>query len=415
MPDPRAARARLLLLAAPALAVALPGPASGQAFDGSQSIDAASSVATGSGRVVGLGGAYVGVAEGMGGASVNPASVAHRRRDLRRGWDLDGTLSGFVLDARQDLDNDGRTGAGLAGRRHLEVGGGLQVGRLGAGVMLRSWLTSGASTAQGSAGIETSDVAFPVGWSTLHDALVLGASATVASGAVIQYRPDGAEARRLKYSATTVRLGALSRPRAWPVRLGAFFEPTARARAQGDAASFPATTPSSFTFPWTSGLGASAWVGPNAARYNEPSLRELEDSPALGDGPAFEAGAPAPLLVSTQLDVTGPAQNAVTVASALSDPAQARPSGRHASLTPRAGLEWEALRWLRARGGWYLEPSRSGAPPRPHATFGGEVRIPFWPWALRLGMAGDLAARYRNVGLSLGFWSTLGPLPPPER
>jgi hypothetical protein len=408
-----ARRKRPLRLAA--LVLALPGLAAAQAFDGSQSIDAASAVATGSGRVVGLGGAYAGVAEGMGGANVNPASVAHRRRDLRRGWDVDGTLSGFVLDARQDLDNDGRTRAGLAGRRHLELGGGLQLGRWGFGVLLRSWLASGARTAEGSAGIETSGVAFPVGCSALHDALVLGASVTAANGAVIQYRPDGGEARRLEYGSTTLRMGALARPRGWPVRLGGFFEPAARARAKGDATAFPATTPRSFTFPWTAGLGASAWVGPNAARYNEPSLRELERSPELGDGPAYEPGAPAPVLLTAQLDVTGPAEHAVTVASALADPAQARASGRHPSLTPRAGVEWEAVRWLRARGGWYLEASRSGATPRPHGTFGGEVRIPAWPWDLRLGLAGDLAARYRNVGLSLGLWGQLGPVPPPER
>jgi hypothetical protein len=29
-----------------------------------------------------------------------------------------------------------------------------------------------------------------------------------------------------------------------------------------------------------------------------------------------------------------------------------------------------------------------------------------------VGLAGDLAERYQNVGLSLGFFSDLGPVPP---
>jgi hypothetical protein len=40
------------------------------------------------------------------------------------------------------------------------------------------------------------------------------------------------------------------------------------------------------------------------------------------------------------------------------------------------------------------------------------VRVPFPYQDLRLGLSGDLAERYDNVSLSLGFWSRLGPAPP---
>lgn len=402
-------------LAAALCCLLWPWAAPAQGFEASQSLDAYTGLATGGGRVVGLGGAFVGVAERLPGASVNPASVAQRRRDLRRGWDLDGAFSGFVLDAHQDLDNDGGRDAGLAGRTHVELGGGLQRGRLGLGLLVRSWLASGARTAEGGAGIETSDVSLAGGWSGWSDALVLGASATVSSGAVIQYRPDGKEERRLSYTGGALRLGALWRPRGAPVRLGAFWDPGARAHAEpGEASSFPAATPSGFAFPWTAAVGLSAWLGPNALRYNEPSLRELEEHPELGGGPPFEEGRRAPVLLSLQLDLVGPTRNAVTVASALRAGGAAQRSGARASLVPRAGLEWELVqRWVRTRAGYYLEPSRTGGSPRSHATFGGEVRIPCWPWDLQLGLTGDLASRYRNAGLSLGFWSALGPVPPP--
>ena len=103
----------------------------------------------------------------------------------------------------------------------------------------------------------------------------------------------------------------------------------------------------------------------------------------------------------------------MTVASALRDPSLSEGSGAHPSLAPRLGVEWEPVRrLLHVRAGYYLEPSRTGSRPRSHATFGGEVRVPFWPLDLQVGLAGDLAERYQNVGLSLGFFSDLGPVPP---
>ncbi len=383
------------------------------AQESGRTIDAYSALAVGSGRAVGLGGAYVGVAEGLAGASVNPSSVAHRRRDLRRGWDWDGTLSGFVLDARQDLDNDGSRDAGLSGRTHVELGAGFQVGRLGLGLVARSWLANGPWSSAGAAGIETSDVSLCTGWSGWHDALVLGGSLTAASGAVIQYGPDGKEERRVRYRADVVRLGGLWRPRGRAFRVGGFWDPGVRARAEADAGSFPAGTPGSFDFPWTAAVGISAWTGPNARRYNEPAARELLVHPELGPGPDWEQARWAPVLLSAQVDLVGPAHDAITVASGLGDGSQDVPSGRRVSVVPRAGAEWEAMRrWLRIRGGYYLEPSRTGAGPRSHGTFGAEVRIPFWPWDLQLGLTGDLADRYRNVGLSLWLWNELGPVAP---
>jgi hypothetical protein len=49
---------------------------------------------------------------------------------------------------------------------------------------------------------------------------------------------------------------------------------------------------------------------------------------------------------------------------------------------------------------------------RAHATFGGDVRVRA-SWDFRVGLAGDLASRYRNLSLSLGLWKDNGPRPPP--
>jgi hypothetical protein len=119
------------------------------------------------------------------------------------------------------------------------------------------------------------------------------------------------------------------------------------------------------------------------------------------------------VLLSAQVDLVGPAPGAVALDGALLLSPEAAPSGERASVVLRAGAEWEALaERLRTRGGAYLEPSRTGASPRPHATFGLDVRVPF-PWRdLQLGLSGDLARRFQNVSLSLGFWSSLGPARP---
>jgi len=85
-------------------------------------------------------------------------------------------------------------------------------------------------------------------------------------------------------------------------------------------------------------------------------------------------------------------------------------SGRHTSLSPRGGTEYELLPGrLRVRGGTYWEPGRfEGVGGRIHATFGIEVRVlAFELWGPRRGritLTGDLASQYRNVALSIGFW-----------
>jgi hypothetical protein len=89
---------------------------------------------------------------------------------------------------------------------------------------------------------------------------------------------------------------------------------------------------------------------------------------------------------------------------------QLQPVGQSITISPRAGVEVEAIPGrLRFRGGSYWEPGRyEGVGGRIHGTFGFEVRwLEFKLWGLRRGRLGatfDLASRYRNLGLSVGFW-----------
>ena len=82
-------------------------------------------------------------------------------------------------------------------------------------------------------------------------------------------------------------------------------------------------------------------------------------------------------------------------------------SGRTASLAAHAGVESEV--WnnrLVVRSGAYFEPPRlDGSDVRPHFTLGLDARLfrLIW-WDLRAGFSLDLASRYHNTGIGVGFW-----------
>jgi hypothetical protein len=375
-------------------------------------------------RITGLGGAFVGVAEGLDGAHSNPAAVAQRSRRLERDWDWDWLLTWYVPDPRdvavQDLGNDGRSDASLSGVTNAQLGASFQRGRLGLGIFARGWNVVAPRAGVGHVGVETTDASLAFGWAALRDSLIVGASVRGVEGAVSIARPGaspGAEpTEQLQYEGVTLRFGALHRPRGRPYRLGVAFHPQASARAKGDPSTLPVTAPARFVFPWEVSLGASAWIGPNARRYNEPPPVELKRHPEWGPGPEWEDARRRPVLVSAQVDVVGRSPSSVTMESVLDPSGGAVASGERASASIRLGAEWEPYpERLRVRGGTYVEPSRTGNSSRVHGTFGIEGRIPFLRGsALKLGLAGDVAERFRNVSLSLGFWSSFAPLPPPS-
>jgi hypothetical protein len=408
---------RLTLTAALALLLAA-GRAGAAPFDGSAPVDAYKPMGAVSSRVLGLGGAYVGVAEGLEGVASNPAAVAHRERNLRRMWSLDATLAWRAPTlselASQDLDNDGVPDRGLTSRSSLQLGAGGQYGRLGVGIVVTSW---GLTGPRGAAVEEltATDGSVAVGWSGPRDELVVGVSLTGGNGEVVS-RTGGVEAGRVSYGGLRFRAGGLWRPRGERWRLGASLDPGARALPDGSRAELPFPTPTAFLFPWVAAVGGAIWIGPNARRVNDPPPIALERHPEWEEPTEWESSTSRPVLLSLQAEVVGPSPGAVSFSSAVVDGAEAVPSGRKASVLVRAGAEWEPwVGWLHVRGGSYLEPSRTGSGPRLHGTFGAEVRIPCWPWDLSLGVAGDVASRFQQIGLSAGFWSDVGPGRAPAR
>ncbi len=120
------------------------------------------------------------------------------------------------------------------------------------------------------------------------------------------------------------------------------------------------------------------------------------------------------LLVTTSLDVLGPASNAAGVESFLARTVQR--SGTQPSFSPRFAVESEAIPgWVRLRGGFYVEPTRFADNPkgsRVHVTLGADQRLVPWQvfgvlsdpsvWQIR-GFI-DASRQYFSWGLAIGMW-----------
>ena len=133
-------------------------------------------------------------------------------------------------------------------------------------------------------------------------------------------------------------------------------------------------------------------IGPTA--WNQPITTVFRDERAL--------------TLAADLVVTGATRNGYGIEAFSMQ--QLQRSGRAIAVSPRGGAEYEWLPGrLRLRGGSYWEPSRfDGVGGRLHFTIGAELAVwefpLFGPHRLRLTFTADEAARYRNIGASIGFW-----------
>jgi hypothetical protein len=113
-------------------------------------------------------------------------------------------------------------------------------------------------------------------------------------------------------------------------------------------------------------------------------------------------------LVSAELVLIGPVEKAIGT-DAFFEQIYER-TGREVNVSARLGVESEVWRRrLRLRAGTYFEPSRfDNHYGRVHGTFGFELRLfdfkAWGPRSLGFSSAVDLASRYSNVSVSLGFW-----------
>jgi len=378
-----------------------------------------------SSRVLGMGGAYTGVAEGTQGGLLNTASLANRYAWSTDWFDWDFNLDWLILvpGTDADVDNDGSYVGEGDGYLGVNLGAGLQFGRLGVGL----WLNSDTFSAVARGDRFT--YAFTYGYlgaafAFLQEQLVVGAGLGGSGLEVTSWvnkaeagkREDWQKTGTVKWNGGGVETGVLWRPLRLPFRLGTsirlpiLIDATKRDEIDSDLTSAP--LPGSVSVPWRIATGFSFFHSFGGHLYNQ----RREDRAARKDEPEEGADGPMPadgrilnrkyLLAAVDVVFSGPSPEGAVGAAPFVGGEQT-PSGKGGCLSLHAGLESEV--WnnrLVLRGGSYLEPPRvEGSEVRPHGTFGMDVRLfRLIAWDLRAGMSFDLAPRYFNWGLGLGFW-----------
>jgi hypothetical protein len=354
--------------------------------DNDYNLDLRQGPVLGSSRKVALGGAYLGVAEGIASLSSNPAGVAFRpqRSTSKFDWDWTAGLTGLDSD---DFDNNGETPPDYKSHRIRSLGLMGQYGPWGLGVLSDSEIIALESPAAADDEYVLSVTSLTLGRQFLDRELTVGVGLRATT---TKLRTSAFDVTLGKLSGTGWDVGALWNPALGPWRFGMTYSSSIHSdEALDPADDTPVTVngliiPQQVILPAGLGLGASYAV----------------DSAPFWPGHKW--------LVASDLLFTASSANAVGVESMLAQKKQ--PVGTDDTLGVRLGSELETVPGrLRLRLGTYYEPSNyAGVSSRMHVTGGFEVRVlhtSLWgeyDWAFTATV--DSARDYLNVLVSIGFW-----------
>jgi hypothetical protein len=370
--------------------------------DSNYSIELYDGVAIGNTAVVGMGGATVALAIGTSGTLFNPSAPAVKPTTDTDTWSWDYHLDYLNGSLSTDYDNNGIT----------SVEGGTSVFTGGLGLRIGEW--AGAITATQQLApvsdafvttpsnpmvpLEASALRLQVAFARWVKSIDTAIGASVQS-AVFELKPDCAVAgceRLFNVSGAGLELGATFAPREQSFRIGAALAtPIAGGAVSGcdpmDCVGW--ILPEKIVSPWRLAVGGAYRFAPS--HWNQLVGGYFRDEKSV--------------TVTGDIVVTGASEEAYGLEAFGQHELQR--SGRHSSVSLRGGAEYEWLPGrLRVRGGSYWEPGRFvGVAGRLHVTFGLEVRMfQFWFWGTqrrgRISLTTDVADRYRNGGLSIGFW-----------
>jgi hypothetical protein len=359
-------------------------------------------------RVNGMGGAFVGVAEGADGQRTNPAAFGTRYQQTRSDFfDYDFTFYyQSVPGSEGSIDLSGLPGRiGEASVIGLGVDAKLSIFGFGIHAYNRLYrleapkdLAEGQEQPTWSSGLLMLGFAWALPWIST----TIGIAPTVAS-----YSVQDADSNVLAdITGGGVKIGFITKPQGLPFRIGGAYRPAILADVENEAVDSEATAlrPDALAVPGELRLGGSYMFGDRT--YN----------PARNYGVPRHFGSPGPehierkyFLVAADIVLTQPTENGLGMQSFL-ERAPLR-SGENWSFGANLGIEWEFwANWMRVRSGFYWEPSRiESIRGRHHGTAGFDFRIPaselasFIPDLKLVGVA-DVARDYRNIGFGFGLW-----------
>lgn len=390
----------------------------------SSSVDTARGALTGSTRRIGLGGAFVALADDTEGVAINPASVALRLPYSWSTWDY-----GFGIDfavgawlPKNDLYNQGsaegqKKSAALFG----SVAAVLYGGHFGIGMAAEAQRNA-ATRADQEQGVSRSFAAnfglvhTNLGYGFIDGQLLLGAGARFVGMSFDRASSSSA----LSTAGVGYETGVIIKPAFARYRLAASYKSPIDASVSTDAGS------SVVHVPWELSLGFAYQLG---ARTFNPRFESVDEFVRLGHphtepSKADIAAAERELferyerqqrryvLFSTELALAEGNGERLGVEKLWTK--RSAVSGSRPVIVPRVGIESEVVAHiLRLRAGSYYEPERVDLQPaRVHGTGGFDVRLfewdvfglvkPFDWW--QLSVAADAARAYLNTSFSIGFW-----------
>jgi hypothetical protein len=335
---------------------------------------------------VALGGAYIGVAEGINSLNSNPAGVAFRPERSTAAFDWDWTTSVNDLKSN-DFDNNGVSPPDYKSHQILSLGLMGQYGSWGLGILSNGEILALEGPGDQEDEYVLSTTTLALGRQFLDRELTVGVGLRAT---MTKLREKRLETTLGKVSGTAWEAGAVWNPGRGPYRFGAAYASSVSSDQSLDSTGGDPVTvnglivPQQVILPASLGLGVSYEV--KSAPF-WPSHKWL----VAGDLVFFESS-----------------DNAVGVESVLAQKQQ--PIGEENAASVRIGTELETMPGrLRLRLGSYYEPSfYEGVASRTHLTGGFEVRMfhsSIWgeyDWGLTL--AADSARDYLNIVAALGFW-----------
>lgn len=432
---------------------ALSAPAEAQVASNDYTLDLYQGPATGSGRIVGMGGAYTAIAEGIDGAALNPAGYAERGEHEVGWFDWEATggfwLSGLFVD--NDYDNNGNKGLRSTNVIQAALGLRLQFANVGVGAVgqVRTYKLKDPDTGKRTAAVTLymlrNGAAYSFEDFVIGGALLLGGLDVDSFSVNVLTSLDGVGGH----------VGGLYRPKGERYRIGAAFRSSIKqcfAACFGDAPDDPnmpvtrgnLVVPQRVEIPWELRLGFAYQWGERHTnsgwQHTAPLKRRLRREIANGtyEPPATLWGTPYRklpednprkalriamrnhkefrrryrhiqprryVLLSVDAVLIDKVDNGQGLEAFLTQSREA--SGEHYSFALHGGIETEVVSdILKLRAGGYLEPSRfEETAYRPHLTMGGDVRLfDFWRWSSFGRFTIDIAPRYINWGFSWGIW-----------
>ncbi|HEY6036611.1 MAG TPA: hypothetical protein VIV58_20180 [Kofleriaceae bacterium] len=359
----------------------------------SYAIDLYSGVPLGNSAVIATGGASQAYSIGSSGTLVNASAPAVRQTTDTDAWNWDYHVDWLIGSLSSDYANSGIANLPDGHAQTITLGGALRVHDW-AGALTATYHTIGIDSTGGALDAQSWFVKLALAkWFSKIDTSI-GISIDTGSFDVVPDAPGAAQLFSIEGAG--LEAGAQWIPRRESFRVGAsLVAPITGSKVTIDqctGATICMYLPDRVVTPAQLSAGvAYRWAETAWNQTVGGTFRDERSLTALAD-----------------VVITGPSPDAYGLDAFGIE--QLERSGRHNSISVRGGVEYE---WVpgrfRVRGGSYWEPNRfEGVAGRLHATFGIEGRVfEFQAWGRRRGritLTGDVAAGYRNLGLSIGFW-----------